>query len=403
MTQVSFSSTKNQSVLRAELVAKAREVVPLLRSNGAKTDEERRLPEGSIAALEEAGVFRLCSPERFGGYQGDIRTYMDVIAEVGRGCGSSAWVAFISNTGAWITGYFPEEAQREIFEGNPDARFIGVLAPTATSTKVEGGYVVNGRWGYASGSLHAHWGLLAVPLQQADGTQELGVVLLPMDEMSIEDTWYSVGVRGSGSNTVIAKDVFVPDRRVMPLSAVMKYNALGDPDRALVYRQAFAATAVIAVAAPVLGMARAALELTRERMNVGGKRIAYSSYNDTRQSPAMQLQLAEAASLIEIGDATVKAWCDRIVEAAAENRELPLEERVRMRAEMGIALRHCRDGVDLLMSVQGASGFMESNPVQRAWRDIETATRHGLLTPEVPLEIYGRTLFDDYPALSVFV
>lgn len=398
-----IDGTDDQTALRSELVAQAARIVPLLRSNGAKADEARRLPEESLSVLEGAGIFRICSPKRFGGYEGDIRTYMDTIAEVGRGCGSAAWVAFISNTGAWIAGYFPEEAQKEIFEGNPDTRFIGVLAPTASSKKVEGGYAVTGRWGYASGSLHAHWALLTVPIEQKDGSKGLGLILVPMKELSIEDTWFSVGVRGSGSNTVIASDVFVPDHRVLPLSAVMAHNALGDPARTNAYRQAFAATAVIAVAAPVLGMANAALEMTRERLSTGGKRIAYSVYDDVRKSPAMQLQMAEAASLISVGNTVVKGWCDRIVASASARQELSFEERARMRAELGLAMQHCREGVDLLLSVQGASAFAESNPIQRVWRDIETATRHGLLSPEVPLEIYGRALFDDQPALSAFL
>lgn len=398
-----IGSSSDQAALRSELVAQAAKIVPLLRSNGPKADETRRLPDASLSALEGAGLFRICSPKRFGGYEGNIRTYMDAIAEVGRGCGSAAWVAFISNTGAWIAGYFPEEAQKEIFEGNPDTRFIGVLAPTATTRKVEGGLSVTGRWGYASGSLHAHWALLTAPIDQADGSKGLGLILVPMKELSIEDTWFSVGVRGSGSNTVIANDVFVPDRRVVPISAVMAHNGLGDPARTIAYRQAFAATAVIAVAAPVLGMANAALEMTRERMSTGGKRIAYSVYDDVRRSPAMQVQMAEAASLIAIGNTVVKGWCDRIVSSASALQELSFDERAGMRAELGLAMRNCRDGVDLLLSVQGASAFAESNPIQRVWRDIETATRHGLLSPEVPLEIYGRALFEDYPALSAFV
>ncbi|AKE01219.1 hypothetical protein XU06_30290 (plasmid) [Rhodococcus erythropolis] len=402
-TQIDSTVQNGSPTLAAELTDKAADLVPLLRSAGDQTDKNRRLSDEVIGALEEAGVFRLCSPKKFGGHEQDIRTFTDVISEIGRGCGSAAWVTFISNTGAWIAGYFSDEAQREVFEGNPNARFIGVLAPTAKTTRVDGGYMVNGRWGYASGSLHADWGLMAAPLEQQDGSQQLGLILVPMSETTIEDTWYSVGVRGSGSNTVIAKDVFVPDHRAMPLAEVMKFNALGEADSSLIYRQAFAATAVIAVAAPVLGMARAALELTRDRMNGGDKRIAYSTYTDARQAPAMQLQLAEAASLIEIGHTVVKTWCDRIVAGARELRELSVTERAQMRAELGVAMRHCRDGVNLLMSVQGTSGFMESNPVQRVWRDIETATRHGLLTPEIPMEIYGRALFDDFPALSAFL
>jgi 3-hydroxy-9,10-secoandrosta-1,3,5(10)-triene-9,17-dione monooxygenase len=263
--------------------------------------------------------------------------------------------------------------------------------------------VVSGKWAYASCSLHAHWALLTAPLTQKDGSKELGLVLMPMSELSVEDTWYSVGVRGSGSNTVIAKDVFVPERRALPISTLLTENALGDTKKSVPFRQAFSAVAVIMTAAPVLGMAKAALEMTRERIGAGGKRVAYSTYGDVRQVPGMQLQLAEAASLVEAGNTLVTSWCDRIVEAATLRQEISFEDRARMRVDLGLAMRHSRDGVDRLMSVQGSSAFAESNPIQRVWRDIATATRHGLLTPEVPLEIYGRALVGDFPTLSAFV
>lgn len=303
----------------------------------------------------------------------------------------------------WIACHYPEAVQREIFEENPDARFMGVLAPTATADRADGGYVITGKWAYASCCLHAHWAILTAPLTQKDGSKELGIVLVPMSELSIEDTWYSVGVRGSGSNTAVAKDVFVPERRALLISALLAGNALGDPKKSVPFRQAFSAVAVIMVAAPVLGMAKAALEMTLEQIGAGGKRVAYSTYDDVRRVPGMQLQLAEAASLIGAGSALVQSWCDRIVAAAVSLQQMSFDDRARMRADVGLAVRHCRDGVDRLMSVQGSSAFAESNPVQRVWRDIATASRHGLLTPEVPLEIYGRALVADFPMLSPFV
>jgi 3-hydroxy-9,10-secoandrosta-1,3,5(10)-triene-9,17-dione monooxygenase len=398
-----LSNHAGQTKLRSELVAKAASLVPLLRSNAPKAEEMRRLPDDSISAMEAAGMFRVCAPKQFGGYEGDVRTYTDVVAEIGRGCGSSAWIAFISNAAAWIACHYPESVQREIFEANPDTRFIGVLAPTATANRSDDGYVINGKWGYASCSLHAHWALLTAQVTQQDGSKELGLVLIPMSELSIEDTWYSVGVRGSGSNTVIAENVFVPERRILLLSSLMSKNALGDPKKSVTYRQAFAPVAVLMTSAPVLGMAKAALEMTRERIGAGGKRIAYSTYADVRDAPGMLLQLAEASSLIEAGNTIVKSWGDRIVDAATSLQEMSFEDRARMRADIGLAARHCRDGVERLMSVQGASAFAESNPIQRVWRDIATATRHGLISPEVPLEIYGRALVGDVSTLSAFV
>src|SRR5882724_10158216 len=102
----------SQATLRTELVARAASLVPLLRANAPKADEMRRLPDETIAAMEAAGLFRICTPKQFGGYESDVRTYTDVVAEIGRGCGSTAWIAFISNATAWIASYFPDAVQR---------------------------------------------------------------------------------------------------------------------------------------------------------------------------------------------------------------------------------------------------------------------------------------------------
>jgi 3-hydroxy-9,10-secoandrosta-1,3,5(10)-triene-9,17-dione monooxygenase len=157
--------------------------------------------------MDAARLFRLRTPKRFGGLEADMQTYNDVVTEIGRGCGSTAWVAFISNATVWVACHFPEIALEEVFGNNPDTRFIGALAPLAKVAAAPGGYVVNGKWPFAPGCLHAHWALLAVPLPDGEGSITPGVVLMPMSDMAIEDTWHYAAMRGTGSNTVLANDV----------------------------------------------------------------------------------------------------------------------------------------------------------------------------------------------------
>lgn len=395
------NTAEGQKALRAALMAKATALVPLLRAKAAETERERRIPDEVLAVMDAAQIFRLRAPKRFGGFEGDLRTYMDVVTEIGRGCGSTSWVGFISIATAWIAALFPDQAQRDVFEGNPDARLIGVLAMTTPARAVDGGYIVSGKWPYASNCLHAHWALLAVPLPSG-AAMAPGIVLMPMHDLKIEDTWHVVGMRGTGSNTVIAQEVFVPAHRVLPVEVLAKGQSPRSNTDELVYREAFMPTAIIAVAAPVLGLAQAALDLTLERIG-GGKPIAYSFYDDLRKAPSMQLALAEAATLIETAVLHVRRWCDDITNAARAGEELPFVKRAQMRMELGYAMRCCRDAVDRLLSVQGASAFAEANPIQRVWRDLEMASRHGLVTGEIPQEIFGRALVGNFDPLSPFV
>ncbi len=140
----------------ATLLDRARHMRPLLQERAAETDALRRLPDEVVAALKEAGLCRLMVPRRLGGYETSIRTYMETIAELGRGCGSTAWVASLLNVCAWLAALFPERAQRDVWGSDPDAWIAGSLAPQGEATPVDGGWRVNGRWPWASGCLHAN-------------------------------------------------------------------------------------------------------------------------------------------------------------------------------------------------------------------------------------------------------
>jgi len=396
------NTAAGQKALREQLTTKAAALVPLLRAKAAEVEREGRIPDEVLAAIDAAQLFRLRTPKRFGGLEADLRAYMDVVTELGRGCGSTSWVAFISIATVWIAALFPDEAQREVFEGNPDVRFMGALGMTARARAADGGYIVDGKWAYASNCLHAHWAVLSAPLPNASAAIP-SIMLVPMRDLTIEDSWHVVGMRGTGSHTVIAKEIFVPAHRALPTETLAKGRSPRTSRDEFVYRESFAPTAIIAVAAPVLGMAQAALDLTLERVNKSSKPIAYSFYDDLRKAPSMQLELAEAATLIETALLHVRRWCGDIAEAARAGEELPFTRRAQMRMDLGYAMRRCREAVGLLLNVQGASAFAETNPLQRVWRDLEMASRHGLLAGEIPQEIYGRALVGNFEPLSPIV
>src|SRR4030095_16076267 len=201
----------------ATLIARAASLRPLLERNAEKTDGQRRLPDEVVQALKENGLGAPMVTRRFGGYQTSIRTYIDVMSELGCGCGSTAWVASLINVCAWLASLFPERAQSDIWESNPDAWAAGSLAPNGVATPVDGGWRVSGRWPWASGSLHAQWGACGIHMKNEDGeVANFGLSLMPMSHLMIEDTCFMVGMKGTGSNTIVAKDVFVPEHRFLP-------------------------------------------------------------------------------------------------------------------------------------------------------------------------------------------
>ncbi len=377
--------------LRAELVARARSLAPLLAENAAQTEAGRRLVEEAIAAIRAAGLFKLMVPRRFGGLETDLRAQLEVSRELAMGCGSTSWVTTIMNMCAWLTGLASDEAQHDVWGADPDARITGVFAPTATVRRAAGGLVVTGRWGWASGCLHAQWGLVGLPIVGEAGEQiDQGIALIPMKDLSIEDTWFAAGMKGTGSNTLVAAEVFVPGHRILSVPKLIAGEPPTPHKREALYHAAFVPVTSLPLVAPQLGLAAAALAFVIDRAPERG--IAYTVYEAQTTAPTVQIAVAEAAMLIDTAHLHAYRAAADIDEAAHAGRRLGYLERARIRMDVGHVARTSREAIRMLCSVHGASSFADANPLQRIWRDSEVASRHALINPEIGAEIYGRAL-----------
>ncbi len=374
-----------------ELVERIKALRPLLQKNAAKTEDDRRVAEENIQALADAGVFRITVPRRYGGYEVNMRSMLDVSAAVAEGCGSTAWAVTLINVCNWFTSLYSQQAQDDVFGANPNARVAGVLAPTAKTRRVDGGLIVTGKWYYSSGSLHADWGLLGVPVVNESGVQvDQGTALIPREQLSIEDTWYVAGMKGTGSNAFVANEVFVPDHRILSLPRAIEGDYATEHKDEAVYRAAFVPVAVLVLVGPQLGMGRAALQYVIEK--APQRSIAYTSFQKQTDSVAFQLQIAEAAVKIDTAHLLAYRAADDIDEAAAQGVYPDLTRRARIRAYSGAAIRHITEAIDILLSAHGAGSFALSSPMQRIWRDSNTSARHAVTLPIVSDEVYGKAL-----------
>lgn len=174
----------------ADVLGRVRELAPLLQKNAAASEAERRVSEDTIAALKDAGVFRLAVPRRYGGLETDLRTMLEVSAAIAEADGGPSWVTTLSNINAWATSLANPRTQDEVWADGPDAILAGVLAPSGTARKVPGGYQVSGSWAYSSASLHAEWAAGGVHLVDDDHQiLDQGLVNIPKADYRIEDTW----------------------------------------------------------------------------------------------------------------------------------------------------------------------------------------------------------------------
>lgn len=380
-----------------ELLARIGDLNPLLAANAAKGEQDRRVVEESISALTDAGMFKVAQPKRYGGYETSIRTMLEVSAAVAEADGGTAWVVALSNVCAWMVGLFPEQAQDDIWKENPDAKVSGVLSPTAETVKVDGGYRVTGRWYYNSGSWHADWAGLGIPITDDNGQPvDQGMALIPRSALDLEETWFVAGMKSSGSNCLIAQDVFVPEHRVVSVPAAIAGNYSTEHTEEALYRSALAPVLSLVLIGPQLGLGRKALELVKSKAS---KPISYTYYTAQSDSVAFQLQLAEAAMMIDSAYLHAFRAADDIDRAAAAGYYPDVLTRARVRADTGWVAQQITRAIELLLSAHGAGSFADVNPLQRIWRDSATAARHALVVPAVNLEVYGKAMLgrDDLP------
>jgi alkylation response protein AidB-like acyl-CoA dehydrogenase len=387
----SATSTPDGTPSSAELVARVKELQPLIRANAAQGEQDRRVAEDSIRALQEAGILKIAQPKRYGGYETSMRTMLDVSAAVGEADGGTAWVVTLLNVCAWMTGLYPQQAQDDVWGADPDALVSGVLSPTAETRKVDGGHVVTGRWFWNSGSWHATWAVLGIPITDSSGeTVDQGLALIPRSELDLEETWFVAGMKSTGSNCLIAKDVFVPDHRIVSVPPAIEGHYATEFSGETLYQSAFVPILALVLAGPQLGMGRAALQIVREK--AAKKPISYTFYTAQADSVAFQLQLAEAAMLIDTAHLHAYRAADDIDQAAARGVYPDYLTRARIRADTGWAIDQIVKAMNILLSAHGAGSFAEANPLQRIWRDSSVAARHAVILPAIGYEVYGKAL-----------
>lgn len=379
---------KRQDAAAQALVQRAAALVPMLRERAEATERARRVPDETFEALSAAGILRMMAPAKYGGEEADFETQCDVLAEIARGCPSTSWVATIFSAIAWVAAAFPDEAQEEIFASR-DPRISGVFSPTGTAVRKNGGLVVNGRWGFNTGCHGARWTGLHV-LLTSDGADPVSTfVLAESRDLTILDDWHATGMAGTGSNTIVATDVFVPAYRSQTLPDMIeaRYPARHNSDNPFFNYPLATVLSVNAAGTPV-GIARGALEAFRERLP--GRGITYTTYAKQAEAPVTHLQLGEATLKIDSADAHARLAAAVLDEHPGE--PLSTEARVKARAHVSYATGLAREAVDILFSASGASSIQTHVPIQRFQRDIQALSNHAIMHPQTTVELYGRVL-----------
>jgi alkylation response protein AidB-like acyl-CoA dehydrogenase len=221
----------------------------------------------------------------------------------------------------------------------------------------------------------------------------MGIAVVPMNQVSVKDTWYVTGMAGTGSNTLVLDDVFVAGHFTQALGPRLRGEFSHSPPGGNMYRADVAAVLWTSVAAPIYGLAQAALEATIARVTARPKHVTYTFCTDATKAPFVQAAIAQASAVIDAAVCQARAAADAIDAQSLTGRPFGnLADRHLNSMRVAHAVRQCVGAVELLLDAQGASAFALTNPVQRIWRDMSAAARHGLNLPGLKQEIYGRSL-----------
>ncbi len=369
---------------RQELICRAAALVPMLRKRAGETEARRSIPQDIVDALHASEVLRAVVPTRFGGMGHDFDVAFEVAAELGRGCGSTAWCYGIWSSHTWLAGMFPERAQEEYWADSRETLSSTSFNPSRGKvTVVPGGYQVTGRWDFSSGCDAASWVLLV-----GNGPDGQLFMMLPRSDYEIEDTWFVSGLRGTGSKDIRVANAFVPAHRTL---AIQDMREARTPGRELHdtanFRIPLRSILTFTLASPVLGMAQGALEVFEAEV-----RHAVSARDGKKRAEAVNIQMRLGEASAEVDAARLILRHDaREIFARAHCGELPtLEARARYRRDHAYMAKLCVQAVNRLFEVSGGQSIHCDRAIQRFHRDIHAATHHLSLTWDPVAEQYGK-------------
>ncbi len=360
------------------LIEVAEGLQELVEAHADKGEQGRRLPKRLVQALRDAQLFRMCVPAAYGGPEADPITLVSAIEKVAIADGAAGWCTMIASTTSSMSLFLDPEIACEVF-GDPKVITGGVYAPNGTAVRDGDGWRVTGRWQWGSGSQHCNY--LTGGSVTEDG--EFHLMFLDAADVTIHDTWYSTGLKGTGSNDFSVDGAFVPmGRSVQPLLGKRTIDCAlaGFPNFSLL---------AAGVAAVSLGIARHALDEFTELAQ--GKRPLFSS-RTLSQSGSAQAELAKAEAAVRsarafLHDELAQAW----VQAGMGDR-IDVAARARIRLACVHAAQSASKATDVAYTLAGGSSVFETSPLQRCMRDAHVATQHLMVSPRL-YETLGRMFF----------
>lgn len=341
----------------AGLLPAADELRSLAARHAADADTGRSLSHEVVDAIREAGFARHFVAARFGGTEGSFEELTRAVMSVGEGCAASAWCASLAAYSARFASHLPEEGHQALWGGSPDTVVATGLMPAGRARPADGGWLVTGQWAYVSGVDFADWVMVCAAVAGGEGPPQLRFFTLPRGAYTVRESWDSVGMRATGSHTVVVDDVFVPRHLSFDRADMLSGRNAGSDVPA--HNVPFQAVGGLTFIAPVVGAATGALA------------ACAGSITGRRRNQTAELTVVRASGRIDAARHLVEENA-----AVLDDRLFTPEHMARNERNATFAAEMLREAAALLVGAAGTGGLGEGHALQRFWRDITSATSH---------------------------
>lgn len=356
----------------------------------------RQVPADVIKELKAAGLFRAMQPKKFGGLELEPQDFYDLQIKLASVCPSTGWVFGVLACHAWQLALFPLPAQEAVWGPDQDALISSSYSPVGKITPVEGGYKVSGRWRFSSGCDHCDWAFLGglVHLEGAE-RPEYRTFMIHREFYEIKDDWFTSGLRGSGSKSIVVREAFCPeDHTHKAMDGFLGRNPGNDVHKSEIFRLPFGQVFIRSISSPAIGAAKGALKAFTE---YNRERITSTSRKSAALDPAIQELAAEASSEIDAAVLKMHRNFNFMLGLLREKTELPMDQRFRFRHDSAEAVARCADIVYRLFSASGGMALYEGHPMNRYFQDIMAMRAHVSNNPTPLARNLGSLMMGERP------
>jgi 3-hydroxy-9,10-secoandrosta-1,3,5(10)-triene-9,17-dione monooxygenase len=375
------------------MLDRARTLVPLLAERAPAAEAARQLPAETIAEYRTAGILRILQPRRFGGMQGRFSLFSRIVEELTYGCASSAWVYAVLAEHQWIIAQYPEAAQIDVWGDDPEAVASSSLAPRAAVRHVPGGWRLSGHYPFSSGCDYAQWAIIGAFLGEKGDPRSIAYLLVPLDEVEIADDWQVLGLLGTGSKSLVLRDVFIPEHRCVMVSDLFT----GTPPGALVHPDYPVLRAprgfLVSYSLPPVAIA-----LGRRALNIACAALAgrvSRGVTKVAESEIVQMAIGEAAAAIDVATLLLHTGRESSTTAVSSGRQITEAEALRARRDMVYAQHQVGWALERLCELDGARWIYDSDQLGAIRRDVMTILTHHAASRQAAMAPYGRMLLAD--------